>query len=80
MPKGLFASFLALVATFSINIPADAAKQPKLLPGYAAKENIEQVNKSIKWHESLVQAQAVAGSQGKMILWIQMVGKMDGAT
>ncbi|MCA9802141.1 MAG: hypothetical protein KC777_09150 [Cyanobacteria bacterium HKST-UBA02] len=57
-----------------------AGAAPKLLPGYAAKENIDQVNKGIKWHTNLAAAESDARQQGKMILWIQLVGKMDGAT
>ncbi|MGD9684080.1 MAG: hypothetical protein AB7W16_23160 [Candidatus Obscuribacterales bacterium] len=57
-----------------------AGAAPKLLPGYAAKENIDQVNKGIKWHTNLAAAESDARQQGKMILWIHLVGKMDGAT
>lgn len=60
--------------------PGGTAASKKLLPGYVAKENIDRVNKQIDWHTSLGTAQNKARQEGKMILWVQMIGKMDGAT
>ena len=78
MLKTALALSLAALAGFASCIPALA--KPQVLPGYVAKDNIQQVNEGIKWHTSLPEAESEARRQGKMVLWIQMLGKMDGAT
>ena len=81
MRKLILSSGLALLVSVSIGLQADAAKQnKKLLSGEVAKQNICKVNDGITWHSSLNQAAQIAHREGKMILWIQMIGKMDGAT
>ena len=55
------------------------AKQ-KVLPARVAKSNVEQVNSKIHWHTNLNSALARAKREGKMVLWIHMIGKVDGAT
>ena len=34
--------------------------------------------KSLKWHESLGDAKAIAAATGKPILWLQALGDIDG--
>lgn len=60
--------------------PSASISSRKLLPGQVARENIERVNQQIDWHTSLGAAQNQARREGKMILWVQMIGQMDGAT
>lgn len=81
MKKVILSSTLALLVSFSLALDADAAKKnKKLLTGQVAKQKIEKVNEGITWHTSLRRAGQIAQNQGKMILWVQMIGKMDGAT
>lgn len=83
MRKAVLALSVAVFATCTLAISVDAKKQqrgPKLLSGNVAQENIAKVNSGITWHTSLNRAMQDANRQGKMILWVQMIGKMDGAT
>lgn len=82
MKKAVIALSMAVLATCTLSINADAKKKksPKLLSGAVAQQNIVKVNKGITWHTSLNRALHDAHRQGKMVLWVQMIGKMDGAT
>ncbi|MDX2106203.1 MAG: hypothetical protein SFY67_07345 [Candidatus Melainabacteria bacterium] len=52
----------------------------ELVPGYVAKNKIQQVATGIEWNTDLNVACEKAKSANKMILWINMIGKMEGAT
>jgi|AGTN01.2.fsa_nt_gi hypothetical protein len=46
-------------------------------------ENANRTNKltsEINWHRSVGQAESIAGKEGKMILWVNLLGTMSGAT
>lgn len=66
-----------LMATF---VMAPAFCDEELVPGYVAKNKIEQVSTGIEWNTDLKAAEEKAKSANKMILWINMIGKMEGAT
>ncbi|MBX9692714.1 MAG: hypothetical protein K2Z81_10045 [Cyanobacteria bacterium] len=64
---------------------AYAAQNPKaqnrgLIPGYVAKDNINKVNSGLNWNTNLNHALDQARAQGKMVFWVHLVGKMEGAT
>lgn len=52
----------------------------ELVPGYVAKNKIQQVATGIEWNTDLKAAEDKAKESNKMILWINMIGKMEGAT
>lgn len=52
----------------------------ELVPGYVAKNKIQQVATGIEWNTDLNAACEKAKRANKMILWINMIGKMEGAT
>ncbi len=52
----------------------------ELMPGYVAKNKIQQVATGIEWNTDLKAAEDKAKESNKMILWINMIGKMEGAT
>jgi hypothetical protein len=66
-----------LMSTF---VMAPARCDEELVPGYVAKNKIEQVSTGIEWNTDLKAAEEKAKSANKMILWINMIGKMEGAT
>lgn len=46
-------------------------------------ENANRTNKltsEINWHRSVGQAESIANKEGKMILWVNLLGTMSGAT
>lgn len=69
------ATFVALCCSMSL-----VEAKPKVLPGHVAKSNVQEVNSKIKWHTNLNSALGQAKREGKMVLWIHMIGKVDGAT
>jgi len=49
----------------------------------SGSENANRTNKltsEIDWHRSIGQAESVAAQQGKMILWVNLLGTMSGGT
>lgn len=53
-------------------------------PGYVLAPDAEQrsaaLNARVQWTDSLEQASRDAFDQHKIILWVQLVGRLDGAT
>ncbi len=64
---------LALLAT-----PAQAAKQ--VLSGEVCSARVHQLVSEVEWYKSLNKAQAEATRSGKLIVWVHMLGKIDGST
>ena len=65
----------AIVGTTS---PAFAAKE--LLQGEVCEANVHKLTTEIDWYTNLKKAEKTAAEQNKLILWVHMVGKIDGAT
>lgn len=70
----------ALVASTSLPGFYCPAQAEKVLQGQVCEENVHKLTSEIDWCKSLHQAQETATAQGKLILWVHMVGKIDGAT
>jgi len=51
-----------------------------VLNGYVCSERVHKLTSDITWFKSLDQAEQAAHSQGKLIFWVHMLGKIDGAT
>lgn len=60
--------------------PCRADSRQMVIEGDQARENIKKVNSDINWHTSLNSALMDARKENKMVLWVHLVGKMDGAT
>jgi hypothetical protein len=70
---GLFASSL-LVGL------GQAAPAEKVLQGQVCEENVHKLTSEIEWYKNLHKAEKAAADENKLILWVHMVGKIDGAT
>lgn len=57
-----------------------AARAEKVLEGQVCEANVHKLTSEIEWNKSLHKAEKLAKDQNKLILWIHMVGKIDGAT
>jgi hypothetical protein len=76
--KALIAATVLCTAGFGLlNQPAHAEK---LLEGQVCEANVHKLTSEIDWYKSLHKAESAASEQGKLILWVHMVGKIDGAT
>jgi len=60
-------------------LPFEALAQ-RVVPGYLAQERVEKLTSEIQWHDKLPDALAEAQREGKLVFWVQMLGKIDGAT
>lgn len=82
MSKQLFTSLLLLA---SLAVPgfcksAGAGPRSMVLSGDEAGGNVQEVLRRVKWHTNLNSALGEAQRKNKMVLWIHMIGKVDGAT
>jgi hypothetical protein len=74
------------MATASILVLASFATLPALpqalglLTGQLAHDRVTKLTSQIYWHKSLYQAEDVARREGKMILWLHMLGDIKGDT
>lgn len=71
---------LGIASSLLINVPVNAADPSAVVPSDEAGKNAFVVNKGMKWHTSLEEAQAKAKQEGKLVFWVHMLGTMDGAT
>jgi hypothetical protein len=51
-----------------------------LIPGQVAHERVAKLTSAMTWYTSLAQAENAARREGKMVLWIHMLGDIKGAT
>ncbi|MBN8661128.1 MAG: hypothetical protein K2Y32_02700 [Candidatus Obscuribacterales bacterium] len=75
-PKRLLA--LAMLAACTLTLPAQAG--PKLITGTEQWENVNYLLTEIPWYQSLSQAQEAARQKGKMVFYMHILGKLNGAT
>jgi len=70
-------SSLLLCGTVQGSEPAYAEK---LLEGYVCSQRVHELTNDIDWYKSLKKAEDAARQEGKLIFWVHMLGKIDGAT
>lgn len=82
MAKSFKPAGLALALVFSLSfIPGAGANAPQTVySGHVSARQIEKLTTEVNWFKDLKKAEAAAQEQGKLILWVHMVGKIDGAT
>lgn len=75
---------LALVSTVLIGAssfcPTAQATEMAVLPGSAAQTQAKMVCNRINWLTSLEEAKQTAKKEHKLIVWIHMLGNIDGFT
>lgn len=72
-------SVVVLLGGITLSHPPSAGAE-KVLQGEVCLQRVQQLTSDICWYKSLDKAQDAARDSGKLIVWIHMVGKMDGAT
>lgn len=63
----------------ALAVGAAAAQQPRL-PQEMARQRAARTLHEIVWHNSLDEACAVARQEGRLVFWVHMLGRIDGAT
>jgi hypothetical protein len=51
-----------------------------VISGQVAHDRINKLTSQIYWHNSLYQAEDIARREGKMVLWLHMLGDIKGDT
>ncbi len=75
--KGLLAISLLLTTLSSAALPAHAEK---VLEGAVCSVNVHKLTSGIDWYTDLKKAEQTAAEQNKLVFWMHMLGKIDGAT
>jgi len=60
--------------------PCLSANTPGYVLGDTAQQQVTKLTSEIHWYEDLNQAKQQAQHQNKLIVWIQILGRIDGAT
>lgn len=59
---------------------AVTAKPQRLIGGVEAQERVSKLTSEVPWYTNLDQAKLAAARQGKMVLWVHMLGNLNGKT
>lgn len=70
--------FLSMAALVLLSVPAATAKP--LITGQEAQYRVRELAVGMPWYQNLPQALAESNRTGKLVVWIHMLGKIDGAT
>ena len=70
---------IALTALLSPAL-APAAYAEKVYTGEVCTVQVHKLTTGIKWETKLPEAEARASTDGKLVFWMHMLGKIDGAT
>ena len=71
---------LVILSFLVLMLGPAAPAADKLVKGDLQRTRVNKLTGNIYWHKSLAQAQADARSKGKMIFWVNILGKLDGST
>ncbi len=66
-----------LVLGASLSLPVQAEK---VLEGQVCSQRVHALTSEIDWYKSLNKAEDAAREQGKLVFWLHILGKIDGAT
>ncbi len=74
----------ALAGTLLLSFVLSGSAQPsyaeKVLQGEVCSERVHELTSEINWNRNLHKAEDEARQQGKLVFWLHIVGKIDGAT
>ena len=80
----VFSSTLAIAALvlqcFDLGISNAGLNAKTVLNGEVCSANVHKLTSEMTWYKSLSKAEAEAGREGKLIVWVHMLGKIDGST
>jgi hypothetical protein len=75
--KSFLAASLLLTSLSCASLPAHAEK---VLEGAVCSMNVHKLTTNIDWYTDLKKAEKAAAEQNKLVFWMHMLGKIDGAT
>lgn len=71
---------LVVLVSLLFGVAPAAVRAESVVVSSEASRNAHLVNKGVKWHTQLEEAQTQAKKDGKLVFWLHMLGTMDGAT
>jgi len=72
--------FCALALALSAGFSGMANAAPGVIDGREARTNVDNLTKQVYWFSNLRDAEDSARQKGKPLLWMHILGKIDGAT
>jgi hypothetical protein len=69
-----------LILAASIGLLSSPTNAEPVLQGTVCSERVHELTSDIHWYNDLKEAEAQAQQQGKLVFWMHMLGKIDGAT
>lgn len=73
-----YALFSATLLALSLTVPL--SNGALAIDGIEQRKNVTELTKQITWFDNMPQALASARQKGMPLVWIHMLGKMEGAT
>lgn len=74
----LLAGALLLCSTLWLSTVAVSAE--RVISGAVCSKQVDKLTTEIDWHKWLNKALDAAKNEDKLVFWVHMVGKIDGAT
>ena len=71
---------VALAASLIGSAAATSAQAETVYQGNVCSSRVQTLTGQIDWNTNLKDAQAQARQQNKLVFWMHMLGKIDGAT
>ena len=68
------------ILSFAASLSIPAANAEKVLEGQVCSARVHTLTSEIDWYKNLNKAEEAAQQQGKLVFWVHMLGKIDGAT
>ena len=80
----VFSSTLAIAAlvlqSVDVGLSSAGLSAKAVLSGEICSANVQKLTSEMTWYKSLSKAEADAEREGKLIVWVHMLGKIDGST
>ncbi|HEY9732332.1 MAG TPA: hypothetical protein V6C89_10495 [Drouetiella sp.] len=80
MKRARVLSMLAVLVSASAALSIPAAQAEKVLEGQVCSARVHALTSDIDWYKNLNKAEDEAQKSGKLIFWLHILGKIDGAT
>lgn len=80
MQKHVRTSILAIALTIGISTISTSTSASPVYTGQVCSTNVEKLTSQISWSRNLDDVKEEAAKENKLIVWIHMVGKLDGFT
>jgi hypothetical protein len=80
MAKNLHKFLAALLLSSQIGLVPVAVNAETVYQGSVCSSRVNTLTNQIDWQTNLKEAESLAQQQNKLVFWMHMLGKIDGAT